>query len=479
MRPRFHTIALVTVLLLFVSIVPYFRGDNESVVDPVSSDAPFSVILMIGDGMGPEQVVLGSLVEYGDDANLSMQNSPLALSVMTFSASSSITDSAASATAIATGWKTNNGMISVLPNGTIVDTILESVQFDGKATGLVATSYIQHATPAAFATHVTSRSHVAEITRQFVEEVQVDVLLGGGMDYFSYEQLQEMMNLNYTLVQNRTELHKVETGKILGLFSGGHMDYEEVREFDETPSLAEMTNTSLNILSQDPDGFFLMVEGSRIDHAGHSNDPLGVALETIAFDDAVKVALDYVHTHENTILAVTADHETGGLTVVSHDLSDELPNDSMTEEERRNLRIERTQNITVTWSTDYHTATNVPLYCFGPIFEELANGTEIDNIDIFYELSNYYAEEPEKSAVTTHDTTTTRRTTTTPTTTETTTITDTTSTETTTSYTTPEPSSPAPSSEQDPNLPLYLGLGVGVASVVIVVLILWKRTYNG
>ncbi len=489
-RLKLSTLA-VTLLLALVA-APNVRVDIYNTHALTSDPEPYNVILMIGDGMGPAQIELGRLVEYGTSGNLTMQDAPLTLTVTTFSADNSITDSAAAATAIATGWKTNNGMVSVLPNGTILDTILENVQLDGKATGLVATSEIQHATPACFATHVSSRNNYVEITRQLVEEAEVDVLLGGGFTYFSPAQLQEMESQNYTIVQNRTELLDVQTGKVLGLFAGSHMDYEEVRNYSQTPSLAEMTNKTLSILSNDPNGFFLMVEGSRIDHAAHANNPIGVALETIAFDNAVEVALEYVQSHEHTILIVTADHETGGLAVVSHNLSDELPTDGMSEEEKRNLRIERTQNVSVTWSTGYHTSTNVSLFCFGPLFSGLSNGSIIDNTDTFYEISQYYAEEPadpppqppKPTSTTTNRNTTTTTTTNNDSTTVVTTSTESTSTTTigtstdsSTSSTTNETSSSDSSLLPSPFYfnPLFLGLVTGSAAVIIVILIRWKQ----
>ncbi|MFW9847692.1 MAG: alkaline phosphatase [Candidatus Thorarchaeota archaeon] len=469
---------------------PNVRVDTNNTHALASEPEPYNVILMIGDGMGPSQIELGRLVEYGPSGNLTMQDAPLTISVTTFSADNSITDSAAAATAIATGWKTNNGMVSVLPNGTILDTILENAQLHGKATGLVVTSEIQHATPACFATHVSSRSNYVEITRQLVEEAEVDVLLGGGLNYFSPAQLQYMENQNYTIVQNRTGLLDVQNGTVLGLFAGSHMDYEEVRNYSQTPSLAEMTNKTLSILSNDPDGFFLMVEGSRIDHAAHANDPIGVALEMVAFDNAVEVALEYVQSHEHTILIVTADHETGGLAVISHNLSDELPTDGMSEEEKRSLRIERTQNVSVTWSTGYHTSTNVSLFCFGPLFSGLSNGSIIDNTDIFNEISQYYAEEPADSPPQPPKptSTTTNRNTTTTTNNDTTTVVTTstestssttieTSTDSSTSSTTNETSSSDSSFLPSPFYfnPLFLGLVTGSAAVIIVILVRWKQ----
>ncbi|MFW9770218.1 MAG: alkaline phosphatase, partial [Candidatus Thorarchaeota archaeon] len=264
-----------------------------------------------------------------------------------------------------------------------LETILEYAQTLNKATGIIATSRLTHATPACFMTHVDDRNNEVEIARQIVEVANVDVILGGGMSYFSGAQLTTMESKGYSIVYNRTELAAMTTGRIFGLFSQDHMDYEYDRDYSEQPSIAEMTNKSLEILSQDTDGFFLMVEGSKIDHAAHAWDKTRTALDTIAFDKAIDVAIDYVEAHVNTILIVTADHETGGLGIVSNNLNSELPADLLSEGEKRNLRADRVSNITVSWTTGSHTSSNVPLFAFGEPFLNLAEDVTIHNTEIF------------------------------------------------------------------------------------------------
>ena len=332
---------------------------------------------MIGDGMGFEHVNISRLVEKRLNGHLTLEQLEFNCSVMTYSANAEVTDSAASATAIATGFKTNNGMLAMDPSEESLTTILEIADSKGKSTGLVTTTFIQHATPAAFMTHVESRNSYSEISRQIVEEVDVDVLLGGGTSYFSSSQLDAMVTNGYEIVENRTALLDANSGKLLGLFSGGYMDYERDRDFELTPSLAEMTNKSIDILSQNPDGFFLMVEGGRIDHAGHDNNKVNVALDTIAFDYAVDIAFQYVQSHENTILIVTADHETGGLSVLNSNLNETLPSAAFSEEKNRDLRIVRANNVSVSWSTGSHTDTPVPLYAYGKAFENLTSGCHV------------------------------------------------------------------------------------------------------
>ncbi|MFQ5819909.1 MAG: alkaline phosphatase [Candidatus Heimdallarchaeota archaeon] len=389
---RFITATLLLSALIVFS--PVFRAPTNSRASFPSEGNQLSIILMIGDGMGFEHKRFSRWVEVGKEANLTMEQLQLSYAVATYSADNPITDSAASATAMATGVKTNNGMVAMNPSGQPLETILEIAQTQGKSTGVVTTSFIQHATPASFITHVTSRNNYSEITRQIVEEAEIDVLLGGGKKYFSTEQLNAMQMNGYTIVENKTALASVTSGKALGLFSEEHIEYERYRDYATTPSLTTMTNKSIEILSQDSDGFFLMVEGGRIDHAGHDNDKVSVALETIAFDEAVKVALDYVQENNNTILMVTADHETGGLEIFSDNLNDILPSDSITEAQNRELRIDRATNITVSWSSTYHTATDVPLYCYGSAFNGLQDDYLVDNIELFHIMNSYFSGTP-------------------------------------------------------------------------------------
>ncbi len=379
-------------LILFGGV--YTNQYSVSGVPISEHNEPFSLILMIGDGMGFSHTQLARLVEFGESGNLTMEQAPYRMEVETYSADDAETDSAAAATAMATGAKTNNGMLSITPNGTILETILEQVQKLDKATGIVATSNIQHATPAAFMAHVASRNSVTEITRQIVEESQVDVLLGGGSLYLSTSQLETMQSQGYSIVENRNDMLEANTSKILGLFADRFMDYEMERNYTLTPSIAEMTSKSIEILSQDPDGFFLMVEGSRIDHAAHANDKVGTALDAIAFDEAVRVALDFVLSHDNCALVVTADHETGGLTIINNSLSSTLPADVLSEEDKRTLRIDRVQNVTVNWNTTYHSAANVPLFYFGPEITSMVNHSIIDNTDIYDYMWSHFSSEP-------------------------------------------------------------------------------------
>ncbi|MFW9887505.1 MAG: alkaline phosphatase [Candidatus Thorarchaeota archaeon] len=453
--PSLLTLAILSTVMLSMPVINVDSSNHAAITDTNG----LSIILMIGDGMGLEHVKLGRWVEVGPDGNLTMDTLPYNWSVTTHSADAAITDSAASATAIATGVKTKNGMVGQSPDGSDLTTILEIAEVIGKSSGLISTTIYNHATPAGFYANISSRYDYAAITNQLVYDKDVDIVLSGGV--FDSTQLAEMESRGYTIVDNRTELNAVSSGKVLGIFGNDSMPYEAARDFNTIPSLAEMTNKSIEILSQDPDGFFLMVEGGLIDWSGHDNDEVGVALETIAFDKAINVSLQYVQEHSNTILLVTADHETGGLTVISNTLSQELPSDSNIESDNRILRVERANNITTTWTGSSHTATQVPLFMFGGALSAFPEINNIDNTDIFVIMDTYFSGGTLNTGI--FETTAT----TTPTTT-------TTAAPEMSSSTTEPASTPLPLPQ--PMDGIIILLAIGAAAVVIVALILSKKT---
>ncbi len=270
-----------------------------------------NVILLIGDGMGFSHITLTS---YFIGKPLYMMGMPYAGAVYTYSSNSYVTDSAAAGTALAAGFKTYNGAISVLPNGEKVITLMEAAKRIGKSTAVLTTTRVTHATPGAFYAHVESRKEERSIAEQLVNTMTIDVAMGGGMKYFTKELLDKAERNGFTVITNRDELTKVSAKtvkRVLGLFARSHLPYYV--DNTERPTLAEMLKKTLEILSKNEEGFVIMVEGGRIDHASHGHDVLGMIYDTIEFDEAVKVALDYAKEHGDTLVVVTADHETGGL----------------------------------------------------------------------------------------------------------------------------------------------------------------------
>lgn len=300
----------------------------------VLAEAPKHVIYLIGDGMATaqRQVAEYYLQEQTGDKNtrLAMNSLPITGINTTHSADSLVTDSAASATALATGMKTDNGMIGVLPDGTKVTSLLESAQKKGMATGLITTTRLTHATPAAFIAKNVSRDNENEIAEDYANS-GITYFAGGGYRHFvtgKNSKRKDGKDLVATMEKNdyRTFIgnesvasfrgYQPKAGdKVFAAFSQSHIPYEIDRvKTDTLPSLAEMTEKGIELLAKDKDGFFLMVEGGRIDHASHANDIAGTIFDTLAFDQAVQKALDFYHKNpDDTLIIITGDHETGGM----------------------------------------------------------------------------------------------------------------------------------------------------------------------
>ncbi len=285
-----------------------------------------NVIFMVSDGMNLGAPSLAKLFRQrsgGAEPNWTKiyQERPVVRSLVeTHSASSCVTDSAAAASAWGIGERITNGMLNILPDGNPLPTLHEKLQKTGKRTGLVSTATITHATPAGFAATVDSRGEEAVIAGQYLDR-KVDLLLGGGTKYFSDDLRKKYTAAGYDFIGDRKALQKVGSKAgtpLLGLFSDGHMPYEIDRLNDPklnstVPRLAEMTDVALQHLGTSPQGFFLLVEGARIDHAGHANDAAASIHDQLAFDDAIGVALDFIDKHPDTLLVVTTDHGCGGI----------------------------------------------------------------------------------------------------------------------------------------------------------------------
>ncbi|KAE8968321.1 hypothetical protein PR003_g27762 [Phytophthora rubi] len=306
--------------------VDYNFDENE--------ENPRSVIMMIPDGTGPNIFTLARTVL---DPTLKTRlhiDQHLMGTVQTHSSTSYITDSAASATAYSTGYKTYDSAIAVDTYEQPLGTVLEAAKARGMVTGMIVTCRVTHATPASFASHVIDRDSEDDIAAQYVANKNLDFLLGGGKKHFNDSMLEDLKSNGYTLASNYQDLldyqaANKESGalRLFGLFHEDHMSYEvdRLRELASSnttvrePSLPEMVETVLSLLRNNEQakkhGYFVMIEGSRVDHAGHSNDPGTMAKEAIAFDESVAVVLNHVEQSPNTAMLSAADHGTGGLTL--------------------------------------------------------------------------------------------------------------------------------------------------------------------
>lgn len=292
-----------------------------------------NVILLIPDGMSPQAATLARLYK-GKKLNIDDYSCGM---VRTYQAEGPITDSASAATAMATGFKTNSGYISCLPEKggmpgvTItgakkapVATILEAAKLAGKATGIVSTVYVQHATPAAFAGHYPDRNQMEILAEQMVY-ISPDVVLGGGNAFLANRKDKEDLipvieKAGYDYVVWPGRMRSSSSAKLWGMFAPKDLKHELDRNKDAEPSLAEMTEKALEVLSKDADGFFLMVEGGKIDWAAHANDPAGLVSDILSFDAAAGIAFDFAEKNRETIVIAAADHGTGGLSIGDQEL---------------------------------------------------------------------------------------------------------------------------------------------------------------
>jgi alkaline phosphatase len=274
-----------------------------------------NVIVLVGDGMGFDPIEATRFV-HGD---LAMQSMTSVGKVQTEPRAGQVTDSGAAGTALATGLKAHDAQISVFgpedaeeeDEFTPIMTQLQAAAALGKNTGLVTTTTMTHATPGSWGANVPDRDMQPEIADHYLEN-EIDVLLGAGVDIWSDDQIEVAEELGYELLYEADDLEAAGDGKLLGLFDEDQMTYTLDRD-DTIPWLDTMTAEAIDRLEGE-DGFFMMVEGGRIDHANHQCDPWTSISETKEFDDAVQVALDYAEDRDDTLVVVTSDHECGGFT---------------------------------------------------------------------------------------------------------------------------------------------------------------------
>lgn len=393
---------------------------------PVSRSVARNVILFIGDGMGQAHRFAGQLLSAGRDGKLAMDRLAVLGQMGTMSADpqSFVTDSAAAATAIATGVKTVNGAVSIDPEGRERLTILELARSSGRAVGLVTTCQLTDATPAAFAAHVPHRVDQSEIARQYIERNHVDVLFGGGAAHWfpagsclpeslSADGLAGGIGTQGNLVERATALGyefvsdapgleqslarraRGADGRLLGLFAAQEFFVQAAEGlgaiYDPPVSLADLTAAAINVLSQKPEGFFLMVEESAIDRMCHRNNAAVTLKGVLELDRAVQVALAFANRTPNTLVVVTADHECGGMAIAG---SEDQPYpyepgggllDTLLAGEDGPFPVAGSDyGFVVGWATTGHTAAPVPITAAGPGAEGLAGS--IENTDLFHVL---------------------------------------------------------------------------------------------
>lgn len=339
----------------------YQQPQDQETLKNISRGQIRNIIFCIGDGMGSNHIALARHHALGPDKKLHMERLPVVGVVRIFSADSLITDSAASGTAMASGIKTNNGMIGMTPDKTPYTSILELLQSKGWRSGLVVTSEISHATPAVFFSHIDDRDKQSEIAEQLVLS-GVDILFGGGTKHFQKDLLDQMRQVGYQIVHTAEQLNAIQDVPAIGLFAE-----EGMTTFSPEPSLEQMTQKAIELLSRKSKEwfspqpkFFLMVEGSQIDWAAHANDTERVIRQTLLFDMAVSQAIEFARQDKHTLVLVTADHETGGL-VIETELLDKF-------------------KIDPDWEETGHTAADVLLFAYGPgadRFSGVMDNTEI------------------------------------------------------------------------------------------------------
>ena len=359
-----------------------------------------NVIFIQGDGLGLSHRELVRLATVGKDGQLAMDSLEFAGWTTTDSADpeEAVTDSAAGATAFASGVRTYNGAVGVDADGTPVPTLLERARDADKATGLVTTAQVTDATPAAFGAHVPDRGDQSEIARQFLESSRPDVILGGGEDWWfpagepgawpdnppkdPTEQskgtegnlVERAQDLGYTYVSDAEGLDAAGRGKLLGLFANEEM-FEQRNEgegdlYEPEVPLVDMTAKALDVLSRDRQGFFLVVEEEAVDEFAHRSNATRTIQAGQALDETVALALDFAARNRGTLVLVVGDHATGGLAIENVDPEDEGGEGATAEDGPFDLAGSDLQ-FTVDWTTGGHTGEATPITAQGPGAERL------------------------------------------------------------------------------------------------------------
>jgi len=371
----------------FIETLPEGKPLSQKAIIPIKNK-PKNIILLISDGMSLTQVSTYRLLKGGPNERIAVDKFPVSGIVLTHSENAIVTDSASSATAFSTGRKTNNGALGLDEDNKILENFTEIIDRYGYVSSLISTSEITHATPAAYASHVDLRWKTDEISLQMMES-NVMTILGGGRHFFLPEDLGgkrsdglnllEQMESSRMVMTEKKELDSFDhsdLGKVVGLFADEALrDKEKPENHVFEPSSSEMLNFAINRSEKFNEngckGFFIMLEGSQVDWAGHANDLNYLKREMQDFDEAVELALDYAIQNPDTLVIATADHETGGLLIESSS-----PTDYTAPE------VKFSFNTGIGYGS--HTGVPVPVYAYGPGSENFT-GT-LDNTDIFYAM---------------------------------------------------------------------------------------------
>jgi alkaline phosphatase len=347
-------------LLLIIFIASCSDLDQEYVKN--NHQKAKNIIILIGDGMGNTQITYH--LDNLKDQESNFTKFKYSGLVRTYSKNSLITDSASSATSIATGYKVPNRALSIL-DGRKLPTLFEIAKKSGKKTGFVVTSSVLHATPATFYAHQETRYMKEGIADDLLNS-DIDFISGADLDFFQkHDYLKKFQNKDYKLFHEQKDFN-IDAKKIFYLENNKHLD---PKNQNRNEYLINNSLKALEFLSKGEKGFILLIESSQIDFAGHNNDPEYLLAEIKEFDKLIGKIINFADNNQGTLVVLTSDHETGGLTLIT-DEKDYI-----------------TDSYDINFSTSGHSASMVPIFAYGTAAEKFTG--IIDNIDIFQKISSH------------------------------------------------------------------------------------------
>ena len=358
--------SILTIFVLSILLTSCFTGNKKAPVEK-----PKNIILLIGDGMGLGQIHAGMTANKGD---LNMLTFPVSGLNRTKSADAYITDSGAGATALSTGKKTNNYRIALGINNEPLKTILEYAEEKGLSTGVISTSSITHATPAAFLSHNINRDNEEEIAVDIMNS-NAEIIIGGGRIYFTERRdqlnlLDSMQSLGYGVYESLEDVNTSEHNKIIALTA---LKHNKKMTEGRGNMLLQAAEIAIEKLSENGKGFFLMIEGSFIDKACHENDKDYLLQEVLDFDKVTGFIKSFAEKNGETLVIVTADHETGALSIINGNY----------ETGEVELHFAKKGG-----TTNEHCGIMVPVFAYGPASLEFTGVYE--NTEIFQKMMNAF-----------------------------------------------------------------------------------------